>query len=1000
MVANLDADKLDGIEAAEFLQRDGSVALTADWDVGAHKITAEQLASDIAIGTAPLIVTSTTVVSNLNVSFLEGYGASAFPRKAEAATIAGAWTFNAAIALDGDLDFVGAQSITTTAGDLTLAPAGGLVIDPGTTGVIINEDGDDFCDVRMEGNTIDDLFFLDAGIDAIGIGCTPDPQFILDVAGPLRAQVLVGPHAIQLADALAIMHFDGAYPFETNYTGETMTHMGVGPSTSTGGIIFRPGKFGKGFQSGQTATNLVTNPSFEVNITDGWTANNWETTERSAKFSVYGDYSRRVYDSSIAENESIYSDFMTVSPSTDYTLSVLIKKTICTGTGIIIINWYTSGDAYISNSTQALDSGTHDWQNYIITATSPATAAKGRVIPMHYSGLTVSTEFEAYIDAVQFEEGGHPTPYLDGSLGDGHSWSGTAHNSTSTRSTTVLHYDHLEMPEAWTVGGWFASTPLLTEAGEYSRIFEWWYDVDNYFRLLMKPPNNRISWDSDRGGESNSGEVTTTLVREQMYFFCVTFDGTYVNVFIDDAHTNVDEAVSGTYAGTPSTFSVGTSQTSAQVWNGILDDFFVLERALDSDEVLAIYESECPVFAETSNWAFRATPLGLVWADHNGLWVQDSDGDAVFGVYAGEDASHSWGGATLAEGDILFGRQEASKGWLMWDNSEADVLMGVGATTHILFDGSDGSAQFVGKIQVKGADGAIALGTTPPTSASAGTGIWLDRTGMYGLDANVKQFYLDAVTGAAYAGAGAVILDSDGITISDGEDTWNQIKFKSSSVDVLLVSAYLEPVGGNIGALVHATGANGANNTRLVLRADRTSAYKAEIVLFAEGTGAASGETITMTALNGTKVTYDLRVAGDLLSYKNSTEYAVYGFHPLTSPITHTSFSGTAKSDTNITKIENTAWSSTIPADAKALLIRLLCRDSGSATDGDLSMSLYAASGGSNPPLTCHCGGKIANAWTETQGIVPCTDGDIWHTINASGNLTLDVWMQVWGYWI
>jgi len=134
VVDNLNADLLDGIEAAEFLQRDGSIPLTSDWDAGSHKITAEQLESDIGIGTAPLIVVSTTMVDNLNADMLDNYDAAAFPRKAEAATITAAWTFSTAISgdlpLDGDLDFTGAQAITTTAGNLTLAPAGDIVLNP------------------------------------------------------------------------------------------------------------------------------------------------------------------------------------------------------------------------------------------------------------------------------------------------------------------------------------------------------------------------------------------------------------------------------------------------------------------------------------------------------------------------------------------------------------------------------------------------------------------------------------------------------------------------------------------------------------------------------------------------------------------------------------------------------------------------------------------------------------------------------------------------------
>ena len=64
---------------------------------------------------------------------------------------------------------------------------------------------------------------------------------------------------------------------------------------------------------------------------------------------------------------------------------------------------------------------------------------------------------------------------------------------------------------------------------------------------------------------------------------------------------------------------------------------------------------------------------------------------------------------------------------------------------------------------MSGASSAIAIGATPPTSASTGTGIWVDRTGMYGLTTNVVQTKFDAVTGKITAGGGSVWLDANGI---------------------------------------------------------------------------------------------------------------------------------------------------------------------------------------------------------------------------------------------
>jgi len=62
----------DGSAAGGDLKADGTVPLTANWDVGAFKITANQLESDVAAGTAPLVVASDTVVANLNAAKVGG----------------------------------------------------------------------------------------------------------------------------------------------------------------------------------------------------------------------------------------------------------------------------------------------------------------------------------------------------------------------------------------------------------------------------------------------------------------------------------------------------------------------------------------------------------------------------------------------------------------------------------------------------------------------------------------------------------------------------------------------------------------------------------------------------------------------------------------------------------------------------------------------------------------------------------------------------------------
>ena len=81
------------------LLSDGSVPLTANWDVGAFTITALTFVSDVVTGTAPFTVASTTVVANLNADTVDGIeGAELIQR-------------------DGSVDFTGKQLFTSAVQD-------------------------------------------------------------------------------------------------------------------------------------------------------------------------------------------------------------------------------------------------------------------------------------------------------------------------------------------------------------------------------------------------------------------------------------------------------------------------------------------------------------------------------------------------------------------------------------------------------------------------------------------------------------------------------------------------------------------------------------------------------------------------------------------------------------------------------------------------------------------------------------------------------------------
>lgn len=66
-------DAISDPDIAQYLLADGTRPLSANWDAGSWQIRAETLQSDIAPGTAPLTVASTTLVANLNADLHNNY---------------------------------------------------------------------------------------------------------------------------------------------------------------------------------------------------------------------------------------------------------------------------------------------------------------------------------------------------------------------------------------------------------------------------------------------------------------------------------------------------------------------------------------------------------------------------------------------------------------------------------------------------------------------------------------------------------------------------------------------------------------------------------------------------------------------------------------------------------------------------------------------------------------------------------------------------------------
>lgn len=164
-----------------------------------------------------------------------------------------------------------------------------------------------------------------------------------------------------------------------------------------------------------------------------------------------------------------------------------------------------------------------------------------------------------------------------------------------------------------------------------------------------------------QGWYGNAALEVGTVTLNQWHHVALTWSGGAVSLYLNGALLG-----SASGATTPllaTQFYVGSDQGGGNRWTGVIDDLTILGVAADADLVRAIYESDAPVFAETSNWGFR-TANTLAWADEEGLWAIDGSGNAAFAV-SGVN-SKSWGGQTLDRGDVFIGR---STSYAWWDAS-------------------------------------------------------------------------------------------------------------------------------------------------------------------------------------------------------------------------------------------------------------------------------------------------------------------------------------------
>jgi|GEM_PF-1286092 len=263
--------------------------------------------------------------------------------------------------------------------------------------------------------------------------------------------------------------------------------------------------------------------------------------------------------------------------------------------GTTYMSWgYDNSSSSYSNGDRATyDGGSWNTQasaDHIFQIFSPAAL-------LDY-GLQVKSGKTVYVDGMQigsgFGDAGelHITGYVDGSLGDGYSWNGEAHNSTSTRAAGSLRYSTTSniYSSAGTVSMWLKA-PYLTNAGSwgYAGMF-----FDSY--LANANANDGVVFHRQGTGNLycyhgtqniNLGAMTT----DAWIHVVATWDGNTFSCYKNGSQSS--SADSGEEVKISSNFSIGSGDEygSVQYGDATFSDFRIFDTALTTTEVADLYYS-------------------------------------------------------------------------------------------------------------------------------------------------------------------------------------------------------------------------------------------------------------------------------------------------------------------------------------------------------------------------------------------------------------------------
>lgn len=187
-------------------------------------------------------------------------------------------------------------------------------------------------------------------------------------------------------------------------------------------------------------TNHIKNPRWKTGTANWASSGSVTTYTRDTGRFVWGDASGKIVTFGFG---GIISDYAAAAPSEQWIASVYVSgdvgfkiklRFLDSGGGLL----RTDASATFTPGANFSSSPENDRYKMKVVGSSPASTARVEVYIETQAAGTI------YVSGAQLEKLSNPTVYCDGSLGDGHSWSGTADASSSTREPGLHIYGAID----------------------------------------------------------------------------------------------------------------------------------------------------------------------------------------------------------------------------------------------------------------------------------------------------------------------------------------------------------------------------------------------------------------------------------------------------------------------------------------------------------------------------------------------------------------------------